>query len=962
MTIGTSSPQTELLALEQTLSQAVAQHQAGQLSEAEKRYRAILEINPQHAEANHNMGALSVQMKQSAAGLPYFLAALEADPTRSQYWLSYIDALYQAGQSDDARQMLALAKQQGLQGDDVAALEALLEDGAPTAGQPDMEDSHEGNEPSSREINVLVALFNERRVADAAALAQKMTERYPQHWVGWKMLGVVFQQQGRHADALVAMQKTVALLPGNAESHNNLGITFKNLGRLDESEASYRRALQVNPNYAQAYNNLGATLQDLGRLVEAEACYRKALQIKPDYAQAAANLGATTRQQRRLNESSDRQLDIFAEPGFDEAQALVTRGDRASALKVYAGIGATQAERHYQDALVLEQRNDKVGALGLLKCCVLAQPTHLPALLKQAQLLFGAEAERACRQTLAAFPGNLAASLRLANLLIGRGRSLDAVNVLAAASPTAQDSYDNHFSLASLWWQLGNFSCAELHLRRCIQMNNEDVRPYQILLELLNRQDRITDAEALCREYLKLKPSDQEMRIALANCLVRQQRWNDAEIVLLALIAEFPDWVSITQLYAEMLEKCGRMSEALAILESNVERIPDALGVYLPLADIQYKSGKKELALETCRQISLKYLDSDKWGLHLLPSTVQSRLIFYQLEEVVEKYCAGRRAFFDNTELDIARSDFKSGEVVELFCMVVGQEHIDFLEHVAYPALSSTVDFDKLLAERTVVYNIYTTPADYERLQSFLNKISQRGIRYRVNVELLSFSQELYSILTLPIIDQVKRSLALNSVVIMALPDAIISGSIYRVVKDMKPLETVVCAMPRIDSDIAYANLKQFFADGNHGRLDSREFVRKSMTEFMHPQTYSALVSESNCLRYRDQGTYYSARNWAPPPLCFYARQEMLDHMIRNPLCGPNSIASFYAIDHDFVDSAYRTNNLRLIDDSDYFFWAEFTHSGRHTDFLAGRKSEDYYAPESTQFVFKHEFRWIYGG
>jgi thioredoxin-like negative regulator of GroEL len=535
------------------------------------------------------------------------------------------------------------------------------------------------------------------------------------------------------------------------------------------------------------------------------------------------------------------------------------------------------------------------------------------------------------------------------------------VNVLAAARPIAQDSYDNHFLLASLWWQLGNFSYAELHLKRCIQMNDADVRSYQIMLELLNRQDRILDVEALCREFLKLKPSDPQMRLALANSLARQRKWTDAESIFLALIAEFPDWIWISQIYAEMLEKWGRTNEALAILESNVERIPDSLEVYLPLADAQYKSGKKELALATCRHIARKYLDSDKWGVHVLPATVQSRLIFYQLEEIVEKYCAGQRAFFDNTELDIARSEFKPGEVVELFCMVVGQEHIDFLEHVAYPALSSTEEFDVLLAERRVVYNIYTTPADYERLQGFLNKIARRGIRYRVNVELLSFSQELYSILALPIIDQVKRSLALNSVVVMALPDAIISGSIYRVVKDMKPFETVVCAMPRIDSDIAYADLKRFFADGNNDRLDSREFVRKSMTQFMHPQTYSALVSENNCLRYRDQGTYYSARNWAPPPLCFYARHEMLDHMMRNPLCGPTAIASFYAIDHDFVDSAYHTNTLRLIEDSDYFFWAELTHSGRHKDFLAGRKSEDYYAPESTQFVFQHEFKWIYG-
>lgn len=53
-------------------------------------------------------------MEQPAAGLPHFLAALESDPAQGQYWLSYIDALIRAGHLDDARQVLALARQQGL--------------------------------------------------------------------------------------------------------------------------------------------------------------------------------------------------------------------------------------------------------------------------------------------------------------------------------------------------------------------------------------------------------------------------------------------------------------------------------------------------------------------------------------------------------------------------------------------------------------------------------------------------------------------------------------------------------------------------------------------------------------------------------------------------------------------------------------------------------------------------------
>lgn len=109
------------------LKQAVEHHQAGRLQAAERFYLDILNACPAHPEANHNLGDLAVQMMQPEAGLPYFLAALEADPSRGQFWLSYIHALFQSGQLENARQMLELARQQGLQGEEVDALSYQLE-------------------------------------------------------------------------------------------------------------------------------------------------------------------------------------------------------------------------------------------------------------------------------------------------------------------------------------------------------------------------------------------------------------------------------------------------------------------------------------------------------------------------------------------------------------------------------------------------------------------------------------------------------------------------------------------------------------------------------------------------------------------------------------------------------------------------------------------------------------------
>lgn len=644
------------------------------------------------------------------------------------------------------------------------------------------------------------------------------------------------------------------------------------------------------------------------------------------------------------------------DPAFAEAQAFSVQGRVDEALRLYAEIGQRQAARHCQDALVHEGRGEKDEAVACLKKAVAVAPTYRLAWAKLATLQSGADAERAFQRVLALDPCDVDARIGLAQLLMRARKLHEAASLLESLLPNEEI----RFILAHILWQLGDFPRAEEQLRLYLRGHASDERAVATLVELLNREDRLADAEAVCRCYVGAGGSARVIRVEWARVLMRQQRWSDAESILGELIRADVGDVPLWRLYAELLEKSGRSDDARAVHAKNVESAPRDLEVYLQWADFEYRCGNPGAAKELCASAETWLAKAPDWGLHRYPESLESRLIFHSLHEIAATLCTGQRALLDRTGLDMAGAS-AFGEIVEFFCMVSGQGHIDFLESVAFPALASSAGFDRLLAERRCVYNIYTTPADYPGLAGFLSNLEQRGIRYRVNVELLGVSQELYTILALPIIDQLKRSLAMNSIVVMALPDAIVAGSVHRVIEDMKPFETVVCAMPRINSDLAYPALKAHFSAAVPTPLVAREFVRLSMNEFRHPQTYSALVSDTPCLKYRDLGGYYAAHNWAPPPLCFHARAEMLEHMLRNPLCGPNSIASFYTVDHDFVDSAWRSGNLRLIETSDYFFWAEFTGPTRHGEFLAGRKAEGYYYPESARAVFQHEFKWVYG-
>ena len=301
------------LTIDQALLNAVEAHKAGKLQVAESLYRAILQTQPNHPDANHNLGVLAVSVNKSEAALPLFKIALEASPQQVQFWISYVDALMKEKQFDNARNVLEQGKKQGLTGEKVDALETqlmtilLAQSSEASANKPptftqqrkkisgkkekkknsssNQKNPNQIRRPAEVELNVLLENYQKGRFDLALNLAEKLTQQYPEHQFGWKVLGAVFKQTGRLQESLIANQRAVAISPNDAQAHSNLGLTLQELGRLEDAEVSNKRAIAIKPDYAEAHFNLGNTLQELGRLEDAETSYKKAIAFKPDYAE-----------------------------------------------------------------------------------------------------------------------------------------------------------------------------------------------------------------------------------------------------------------------------------------------------------------------------------------------------------------------------------------------------------------------------------------------------------------------------------------------------------------------------------------------------------------------------------------------------------------------------------------------------------------------------------------------------
>ena len=114
------------LTIKQALQQGVAAHKEGKLEEAERLYRAILQSQPAHPDANHNLGMLAVSDNKADAALPLFKTALEANPKIDKFWVSYIDALIKEKQFENAKHALEQCKKQGIIGEKLNALKTQI--------------------------------------------------------------------------------------------------------------------------------------------------------------------------------------------------------------------------------------------------------------------------------------------------------------------------------------------------------------------------------------------------------------------------------------------------------------------------------------------------------------------------------------------------------------------------------------------------------------------------------------------------------------------------------------------------------------------------------------------------------------------------------------------------------------------------------------------------------------------
>ena len=249
----------QALIIAQAVQIGLAHHQAGRLPEAERVYRQVLQVDPDHPEASHLLGVIAHQLGKCEIAVQLIDRALAIKPDYADALNNRGLALHELGRFDEA--LASYDKALTIQPDYAGAL--------------------------FNRGNVLHALG---RYDEALASHDKALTIRPDYADALSNRGLALHELGRYDEALPSYDKALKIRPDYADALYNRGNALHELGRYDEALASYDEALKIQPDYADALYNQGNTLKDLGRLDEAEASYRRTLTIQPDHTDALNNL------------------------------------------------------------------------------------------------------------------------------------------------------------------------------------------------------------------------------------------------------------------------------------------------------------------------------------------------------------------------------------------------------------------------------------------------------------------------------------------------------------------------------------------------------------------------------------------------------------------------------------------------------------------------------------------------
>ncbi len=231
--------------ISQVLRVAIARHQAGDLAQAQRLYRQVLEQNPVQPDALHLLGTLMGQSGHPESAVELLERAVALRPAAG-YQLNLGLTLQTLGRRAAA----------------IAAFREMVRQ------RPQMAEAH---------ASLGSALLQDTQTAEAIACLREAVRLNPALAAAQLDLGNALKAAGDWPGAICAYQESTRIEPALAEGHFNLGNAFQAAGRVQDAVPAYLEAARLKPADAGTWNNLAGAYLALGRIAPAVDAFEKAI-------------------------------------------------------------------------------------------------------------------------------------------------------------------------------------------------------------------------------------------------------------------------------------------------------------------------------------------------------------------------------------------------------------------------------------------------------------------------------------------------------------------------------------------------------------------------------------------------------------------------------------------------------------------------------------------------------------
>ena len=653
------------LTTEQALQKGVAAHREGKLQDAERLYRAILQSQPAHPDANHNLGVIAVSVNKADAALPLFKTALEANPKIEQFWLSYIDALIKTEKFDDARRVLSDAQQAGVTAAKLQIFEEKLQSNLPPSSDKPQQEFDNQLQSHQDELSPAIELREVGKYKEAQEWLYKFLQHNPANPEALSLLSHVLLLDKEEAEAervLIEAASINSELPSVYRNQARLLLKqSKTIEALEKAQLGCNQSPEDLESLLVLATCLGANQRDL----EALPIIEKILKAKSNHAEAYANRAfIKLRAKDAAGAIKDAKMTVSLKPHLTQMWQLLgslyyQTGNLIDAIEALRNAHKNEPNNlafMVQLGEFLRQGNEVSEAINILEKATELAPedanawANLGVAFQQEKRI--TDAKIAYEKALALNPKSAAISSNLGAMAREAGELESALGYFEKALEIEPNLAEAHSNLGSTLQGLGRLDEAEASYKQAIALQPDFANAHSNLGNTLKRLGRLDEAEASYTQAIALKPDFANAHSNLGNTLIELGRLNEAEASYTQAIALKPDFAEAHYNLGKTLKRLGRLDEAEASYTQAIALKADYTEAHNQLLDCLFLQDKKSVFFD-----ELDYLINQDKVSSIIGSLACRSALKYGLEKP-NLFCAKPLNYVLHNDLN-TRYDFE---------------------------------------------------------------------------------------------------------------------------------------------------------------------------------------------------------------------------------------------------------------------------------------------------------------